>query len=86
MAPSNALAQHFLQVGLLVKPTEIKIRSGCSSQFARWTDSNHSVIVQLTVHSYQYVRLPQLLQQCGSTAVRVMDEIRNLVAYCCLVT
>lgn len=56
MASSNALAQHLLQVGLLGKPTEINIGSEPSSQFARWTDSNHSLTVQLTVHSYQYVR------------------------------
>lgn len=56
VASSNDLGQLLLQVGLLGKPTETKIRSECSSQFARWTDSNHSVIVQLTVYSYQYVR------------------------------
>jgi len=56
VASSNALAQGLLQVGVLGKPTEIKIRSECSSQFARWTDSSHSLIVQLTVRSYQYVR------------------------------
>jgi hypothetical protein len=85
MASSNDLEQLLLQVGLLGKPTETKMRSECSSRFAWWTDSNHSIIVQLSILTSMYGN-----HSCYSS-VEVLPcglwlGFESLLHICCLVT